>query len=365
MLTIRVDGNSKIGSGHVMRCLSIAEALREMGEETVFVTADDQAIELISKKGFRFHILGSDWEDMEGEVDKLVDYLDSQGDEVGKTKYQDFQSNAGSTISPVKLLIDSYQVTKEYLNRLKEKRYLYYIDDFCQQAFNVHALINYNIYASEAQYHELYKKQGIPVPQLWMGSEFAPLRSEFWQGSTKLNKKVTNILISTGGGDQYNITGQILQRVLEDDNLIWQGIQWNIISGTYNKNKSLLLELKNKFSQIVIHENVTEMAKLMRLCDIAIAAGGSTMYELAAVGIPTICFSFVDNQDKIVESFGETVAINAGKYLLNQDLTIENILNGVKDLIGSYPTRQLMNHKMKEISDGRGAIRLAELLSVK
>lgn len=109
MLYIRVDMNDKIATGHVMRCLAVADAARMKGEDTTFILADWQAVELLRQRGYEFVVLHSQWDDMEGELFELQKVID---------KYQ-----------MKRLLIDSYQVTKRYLKALKECVEIFYIDD--------------------------------------------------------------------------------------------------------------------------------------------------------------------------------------------------------------------------------------------
>ena len=95
MQYIRADANEWIGTGHVMRCLSIAKELRSHQEETVFLTADSYSSELISEHGFPFVCLSSVWNDLEQETEAMIQVIVKE------------------KIS--RLLIDSYFVTKAYL----------------------------------------------------------------------------------------------------------------------------------------------------------------------------------------------------------------------------------------------------------
>ena len=95
MLYIRVDMNDRIATGHMMRCLAIADAAAAQGENTTFILADDQAVELIKQRGHSSVVLDSQWDNMVGELPALHKVIEEY--------------------SIKRLLIDSYQITEEYL----------------------------------------------------------------------------------------------------------------------------------------------------------------------------------------------------------------------------------------------------------
>ena len=105
MLYIRADGNTGIGMGHVMRCLAVAEAAadRDSLHPPVFITADAGCQAMIEDRGFRVIVLGSDYRDMMGELDRLAAVLQEERDADGAV-----------------LLVDSYQVSCEYYRAIKE-----------------------------------------------------------------------------------------------------------------------------------------------------------------------------------------------------------------------------------------------------
>ena len=109
MLYIRTDMNVQIATGHVMRCLSIADATRELGEKVIFLLADNHAVEYITERGYETIVLGTKWDDMASELPILLDII----------KEKKIQS----------VLIDSYQVTETYLKSLSEHIKIAYLDD--------------------------------------------------------------------------------------------------------------------------------------------------------------------------------------------------------------------------------------------
>ena len=108
MLYIRTDGNAEIGTGHVMRCLSIATTYQKSGGDCIFITADEQMKPLLDEQGFFIICLNSVWNDLDKETEKMEQLIN-------KRKIE-------------KLLIDSYFVTPEYLERLNKLTYLIYMN---------------------------------------------------------------------------------------------------------------------------------------------------------------------------------------------------------------------------------------------
>lgn len=109
MILFRADGNAKIGTGHIMRCLSIADTFRKIGKDCTFVLADTSMQETISARKYKTVILDSDYQFMDEETEKLKSVI--------------------KNMNPEMVIIDSYFVTKRYLESVKSMVRLIYIDD--------------------------------------------------------------------------------------------------------------------------------------------------------------------------------------------------------------------------------------------
>ncbi len=336
MIWIRADAGSEIGAGHVMRCLSIAAALKDMGEQVCFLTADRGAVPLLEAQGQDYRILGGSWRTPEKELDALIPILRQDAKGV--------------------FLADSYFVTKEYLRRVGEFLPVCYMDDFGQQGLPVDVLINYNIFAEPSLYTSAFGKT-----EYLLGTEYAPLRKEFSNARRSVRKRAEKVLITTGGSDRYNLAGRILEQALS--HRIAGGMEYYVVSGAYNTHGDYLEKLAQGRGNVRICKNVSDMAGLMGDCDIAVTAGGSTLYELCAVGVPILCFSFVDNQEKIVEGFQRRqAACLAGNYLTEGEDLIRRITEQIGILRDNFSLRQSCSKKEQELVDGKGAERIAERL---
>lgn len=340
MFYIRTDGNSQIGAGHVMRCLSIAEALRDLGELVLFIIADEEPVKLIESRGFGYLVLHTDWRDMEAELQKLLAVISENEIE--------------------SLLIDSYQITEKYMHTLMRYVKTAYLDDCGETVYPTDMLINYNIYAPEIDYKSMYQKKGITIPKLVLGIEYVPVRKEFGNIEYRVKELARDVLITTGGADMYNATEHILSKLLEksDRNPF---LRYRVVSGAYNEHIEKLRNIAKTNNNVYLYENVPDMWNLIKRCDIAISAAGSTMYELATIGVPTVCFYFVENQRQIAKAC-EVFAKNAGNYVLSSEQTVDKIVDYVWEYNHSYCDREIAYEKTQQMELENGVFRLAEEL---
>lgn len=365
MVVIRADANSKIGMGHVMRCLSVVDALVKRGEEVLFVTADDMPVPLLTKKGVPYRVLHTDYADMEVELPELWEVLRELPQGPGVPEAALPQRNTS-------ILVDSYYVTEKYLAALKSRITTIYMDDIYAFSYPVDMLINYNIYGEEMGYE---KDAAFADTKLLLGTEYVPLREEFSAGAGYVqSRKVLSlgavnvppaadggILITTGGSDSFNLAGQLLMEAMKYDAL--KEKEYHVVSGSLNPHIGELQALAKKHENIHIHCNVTNMAELMAESEVALSAGGSTLYELCAMGVPVIAFSFAENQERLVQTFVKRgIAQYGGNYRTDGNKMIQNTIAGLETLLEDENLRTEYRKKARTLVDGKGAGRIAEAI---
>lgn len=370
MVVIRADANSKIGMGHVMRCLSVADALLKRGEEVLFVTADDTPVPLLTKKGIPYRVLHTDYADMEAELPGLLCILQELTQRAELP--EEVLSRMSSQRKDIAILVDSYYVTEKYLAALKKRITTIYMDDIYAFSYPVDMLINYNIYGEEMGYE---KDAAFADTKLLLGANYVPLREEFSAGAGYVQSRkelslgaanVTpaedgGILITTGGSDSFNLVGQLLMEAMKYDAL--KEKEYHVVSGSLNPHIGELQALAQKHENIHIHCNVTNMAELMAESEVALSAGGSTLYELCAVGVPVIAFSFAENQERLVQTFVKRgIAQYGGNYRTDGNKMIQNTIAGLQKLCGDEALKTEYRRKALQLVDGRGAERIAEAL---
>ncbi len=359
MQFIRTDANEIIASGHVMRCITIAQRLRQLGEEVVFLVADSYPLPILAEYGFEGVVLGSDWRDMEGEIPRLKEVMERI---MGNSARQDLLP---------KLLVDSYQVTPAYFEKVGSFARVVYMDDGMGDTYRVEGLIAYCHFYGEYGYEQRYRKTGT---RLLLGCDYVPLRSEFAScGLKEIAPQVTKVMVTTGGSDFLHISLQIAQGLCAD----YPNITFYFVIGRFY-DETVKRGLKNMAADnMVLCENAN-MSGLMKECDIAVSAGGTTLYELCACGIPTVCFSVADNQQRGVESFGQMGVMfscgdagrkktvpqersAAGKEACLQDPFLERLKEQFRRLLKA-DVRQALSTAMRNMVDGNGAMRIAEAL---
>lgn len=328
-----------------MRCLSIATEATKT-DEVLFVTADDAFHEVIHNAGIAHHILYSEYSNMDAELEKLKDVV------------QDYR--------PSELFVDSYYVTNSYLSELKKfcnnlGCRIIYIDDVLAFPYSCDYLINYNIYGPDVEpdYKDLYENAEVKTPVFLLGSSFVPLRGEFQNLlERKVNKEVRNILVSTGGADPEHVALQLVKGVIQNE----YPYTFHFILGSMNKDKPEIEIISDKHSNIVLHSNVNNMSSIMRACDVAISAAGSTLYELCATQTPTITYIFADNQIPGAEGFEKHGILHcAGDYRKNAEL-VHTLLYEVACLAENNCKREEIAQKMKAVVDGNGCRRILDIL---
>ena len=360
MLLIRADANNKIGLGHVMRCLTIAEAAEKAGIQTVFLIADDGAEELLKERGQAYHILHTDFADMEGELPALYEAVEN----CTKTEYRATSIQEAENIvesddrSQIVFLLDSYQITAKYVQNLKNRLnknhiQLALMEDYGNSLYQADILINYNIYGTDFSYEK-------NAPKTLLGCRYMPLRQAFVQQKYEVRERVKNLLITTGGSDTYRIGAQLAKLLADKQFADNSNLSLHIVCGKFSQSREELLQLANRKENIIIHTDVKEMWTLMSQCDVAISAAGTTLYELCAIGIPTICFSFAENQILPGTAFAAHTPIPyAGDYEQNPNAMFATILTKLEDLCTMpQPERERISTRLRGIVDGKGPERI-------
>lgn len=327
---IRADGGKSIGMGHVMRTIVLASELRKRNQ-VVFLCKNDTSNKYDA--GIQ-KIKNCDFEVIEIEDKNIIENI---------IKIQN-EHNADILIS------DTYEVNEEYFNKLKQYFKLTgYIDDVNKCYMNVDFIINQNINAKKLDYSKTTKEG----TSLFFGPQFCMLREEFKIAckEKKSRESVEDILLTLGGMDDSNNTMKILIKL----KTLRQRIHV-VLGNAFNKSViNEVYKFSEEYKNIYPYENAN-MSELMKKCDIAISACGSTIYELCAMNVPSIGIIVADNQIEVGR-----VMVEEG--MLSDIFSINNFkedefVNSIITLIENKTLRDKIQEKQKSVVDVNGAFNL-------
>ncbi len=342
----RTDGNKEIATGHIMRCLAIARACAEKGAFVKFIVSDEESLSLLCERfvlenEFPVLCLYRDYRKIEAETP--ADLLSPS---------QPLPEQQRKDDNPW-LFIDSYFVTPAYFKAMSSCFRTAYLDDLRSFGCEVDLVVNYDS-DKPCPYYE-------KASDRLLGIQYTPLRAQFRNAAYTLRPKVENILFSTGGTDPYGVAEMLLQKICHSD-LPLSTFHYHVVTSKANTRYDALLALSEKNPHIHIHENVSDMASLMASCDLAVSAGGTTLCELCAVGVPSVSYLMADNQETAVNTFSEAGIIPyAGDIRIQNDVS-DRILSFLTDMSQNAGLREKSSHAMRAFLDGRGAERIADRL---
>ncbi len=338
MVFFRADSNKHIASGHVMRCISIAQAFKDAGEEVIFLIADENPIQMLERAGIKYHILHSVWNQLMVEVETMKSLLEC--------------------FDKPLLIIDTYQVSRGYVETLLPYAKICYLGSKPEYLGELLALINYSTDIDYNFYSDNYGS----TTRLLLGASYAPLRKEFLQINHKeRNNGNFRILLTTGNTDPRQYVERILSAI-EKQSYFSQTVI-NVVVGGMFENKEKLHTLYDKVDNVHLYENVKSMSSLMEESDLAVSANGTTVYELAAARIPAITFSMVEEQIKSAIKLNELGVVDyCGEIYQDERKCIDSIVKKIEKYASSPKARNALATKANSIVDGRGCERIANIL---
>ena len=359
-LIIRADASVQIGTGHVMRCLALADELRGGGAVVVFVCRefDGNLCAYIEEKGYVVHRLpvsneqehniksglkhaawlGADWQTDARQVEEIIKDLG---------------------ISPDWLVVDHYALDERWEGFLRPYvKKIMVIDDIADRTHDCDLLLDQNFYEN------LENRYDCLVPsscRKLLGPKYALLRPEFREARKNLRKRdghVKRIMIFFGGSDPTNETTRALEalRMLNRPD-----IAVDLVVGSANPNKEKINELCAAMTNVTYYCQISNMAKLMADADLFIGSGGSTTWEKCCLGLPSLIISTAMNQDAIAVGCDQAeigIHINKSKDISPHQIKIE-----IEKMLLDQTTLLNMGKKSANMVDGKGADHVASFLT--
>lgn len=356
---IRADASVEIGTGHVMRCLTLAEQLRQKGANVFFISREHEGnlndwIRL--EKKFTVYSLKKEdnWEELSVDMSLYKRWLGSSTLE-DATQTRDFiqQSERISW-----LIVDHYGIDQEWERFMRPYvDQIMVIDDLANRKHDCDVLLDQNLYEDgERRYKELVP----PKCQQVIGPSFALLREEFLNKRQQIRKRteeIKHILIFFGGADLTNETLKALQAVemLDNSQLII-----DVVVGKSNPNKNKIENYCRERRNIHFYCQVSDMATLMSKADLAIGAGGATTWERACLGLPSIMLAIADNQIELCQNVDRAGIV---EYLgFHSQVDAKQIYEVLLKVLNNLSHLYDLRNRGRQLVDGKGTQRVVLLM---
>ena len=336
-LIVRADANVTIGTGHVMRCLALAQAWQDVGGSVVFAMAESTpAVD----------------ERLRSESVKIVPLKGAASDADAAEVAELTRLHQANWV-----VVDGYRFDAAYQNSLKESglKVLFVDDNDHADHYFADLVLNQNVYANEAFYpsRENYTR-------LLLGPRYAMLRREFrpWRDWKREIAPVgRKVLVTMGGSDPENVTGRVVEALRMTT---VEGLEATVVVGGSNPHLESLEKAGNLAGAIRFVRDTPDMPELMAWADVAVSAAGTTSLEMCLLGLPAILIDVAANQTPGAEVLDQKgIAIHLGS---SKQVRPETIVTELESLLLSQNMRIKMSEQGKKLVDGQGAGRVIQVI---
>jgi len=331
-MAFRCDATTEIALGHLKRCLSLAEAFQEKGRASAFLCYNDPATrEILS--------------DLKHPTIWLPNTI-NQGNDAEATK------SALTDLGIDTVIVDSYDIDAGYFDLLRHAGLrIIYFEDEAKTDWNVDAVIN-GVFGAEGLNYA--------APLALLGPDYLVLGRDYWNGggNRKQETDPLGIIITMGGIDHYDLTSRAISLL---DGMEGPFKIHAVIGPYYENTKEIETAEGTCRHETILHHQPAGLAPLIRQCHAAVSAGGLTLYELAAMGVPAIGVWLWENQRRNTEQLGKMGAILPLAYEEGSGFD-GKLASAVDVLVHDTGKRDAMRLAGLTAVDGQGALRVADAL---
>jgi len=334
-IAFRVDASVRIGTGHFMRCLTLADELTQRGAQICFVSRylPEYLANLLAAKGYELARLDSTEND--ADLDELT-----HAPWLGCSQAQDAKNSikALSDRAWDWLIVDHYALDCRWESKLRQAvKKILVIDDIADRQHDCDVLLDQNFYA------DMSTRYAGKVPdhcRLLLGPRYALLREEFRHLREQVEPRkgsVQRILVFFGGVDADNYTGRAIQALTD---IGVADMQVDVVIGAQHPCREAI-ETACLHQHFTCYVQTNRMAELMAAADLSIGAGGTATWERCYMGLPSIILVLAENQNKAAKDLDAAgVLINLGdaRLITNMELT-----SAIRGLIGDVELRSKLS----------------------
>lgn len=353
-IAFRTDSSRLIGTGHLIRCMALADALRHHGAETRFLCRHilNHHADLLQRKNHA--------------VVKLPEHGSSGLDNslthsrwLGVSQWQDATDSRHALSGGFWdwLVVDHYALDARWESSMqKSAAHILAIDDLADRLHTCHVLLDQNLHV------DMGKRYVGKVPKecrLLLGPNFALLRDEFLQWRACVQARtlpVNQILVFLGGVDTANITSMVIHALA---NVGQPQLRIAVVIGAHHPARDSI-EAFCRQKGFQCHVETGRMAELMAKSDVAIGSAGTATWERCCLGLPTLCVTVAENQIPISKAAAlHGVVIDMGEGNQLSEKKVQTILLG---FIQNKNELSSVSHRCLSLVDGCGARRVAEMM---
>ncbi|MBC3457524.1 UDP-2,4-diacetamido-2,4,6-trideoxy-beta-L-altropyranose hydrolase [Pseudomonas mosselii] len=357
-VVLRADASLEIGVGHVMRCLTLADALRQRGVECHFISREHPGhlIEQVRERGYCVHVLPCE------PAGSVEDDGVAHGAWLGSTQPDDVQACRAimAVLQPDWLIVDHYALDSRWERELKPYcKKLLVIDDLADRSHDCDMLLDQTLGRDEGHYRPWVPAHCVVL----CGVQYALLRPEFAAlRAASLERRSTprllELLVTMGGVDKDNATGQVLEALRYCE--LPAPCRITVVLGPSAPWLSEVRSLAEGMpwsTRVLV--GVSNMGQLMADSDLAIGAAGATSWERCCLGLPTLMMVLAVNQ-RLVANVLE--AVGAAWVLGPNEGSVEQLPEYMAKLANDLGTLGRMGRVAAGLLDGRGADVVVKLL---
>jgi UDP-2,4-diacetamido-2,4,6-trideoxy-beta-L-altropyranose hydrolase len=349
---IRADASLAIGSGHVARCLTLANVLRQYGVQVAFACRQlpGNRLESLQAQGFQTFALPDEYpqEHPEQGIEALLPW------QAEIAELQSVLSSESKSEQPFDwIIVDHYGLDHHWQTAARQwAKQIAVIDDLANRQHAADLLLDQNLTATAQAYGPLIDARCQPL----LGPRFALLRDEFRREPIPIKDQPRRVLVNFGGFDAAGETWKAMQAMTS-----FTELEVDFVAGVDNPAWVRMQAMAASRPNWRLHSYVSGFARLMAQADLFVGAGGGTSWERACLGLPTICIAVAANQQRNAERLASA---GAHVYLgASEQVTIEQLRQAIGFLLGNYGLRQSLAERSRQLVDGLGAQRVAVALS--
>ncbi|MBN8603061.1 MAG: UDP-2,4-diacetamido-2,4,6-trideoxy-beta-L-altropyranose hydrolase [Planctomycetes bacterium] len=357
---IRADSSLEIGSGHIMRCLTLAIALRDKGAACQFVCRNHSGnmAALIRSHGFAVDLLPGT--ELQKGASSLPGGVGGYEGWLGAPWEIDAQETVACIEnSPVDwIVVDHYGIDRKWENAVRPYcKKIMVIDDLANRSHECDLLLDQNLVENfETRYQSLVPER---CPCL-LGPKYSLLQADYATAHSRTPPRqvpISRVLVYFGGADSRNLTGLIITAFKDFEEF---GILLDVVVNPQSPFYSAICELARSSKNIFLHTSLPSLCHLMIQADVAIGASGATSWERCCLGLPSYVVTLAENQEPIAKELHRRGFV---KWLGNQsEVSVRSFNQALSDLVHGNQDLECWSSHCRSLVDGKGASHVRSIM---